>query len=117
MKKIILIGMMVLGITIFAEKLNTDGKEHLKELLGKWGEPQSVYIVLKNNKLFYVDEEGNYNPISKINEYTFKITFIEDNFNLCFAYDIKQKKLAFLKKCGTSEIQQYIPKKYKIMGG
>ena len=35
MKKVMLIVMIIIGMTTFAEKLNTDGKDHLKEILGE----------------------------------------------------------------------------------
>lgn len=128
MKKLIIIGMLIFGLVAMAEKLTTDGKDHLKELLGKWGEPQPVYIVMKNNKLYYVDEEKVYNPVTKVNNYTFVINWVQDDetlkrnpqlkgFKTCFAWDVKYKKLAFLKKCGNYTVDQYIPRKEATFGG
>lgn len=128
MKKLVIFGMLIFEIMAMAEKLNTDGKDHLNELLGKWGEPQPVYIVMKNNKLYYVDEEKVYSPVAKFNNYTFVINWIQDDeilkrnpqlrgFKTCFAWDIKHKKLAFLEKCGSDNVSQYIPKKYTTFGG
>ena len=116
MKRIVLIGMMILGMVVMAEKLNTDGKDHLKELLGKWGEPQPVYLIAKNSKLYYIDEEEVENPVTKLNTYTYVINRVESGDKSCFAYDIKHKKFAFL-KCGTNEVEQYMPKKYNTFGG
>ena len=36
MKKMILVGMMILGMTMFAEKLKTDGKIIFEKLKGFW---------------------------------------------------------------------------------
>ena len=112
MKKLIVLGIMLLGVVAMAEKLNTDGKDHLKELLGKWGYPDTVSIVVKNNKAYYIDEWEEVNPITKLNSYTFVINWKDDGSKSCIAFDTKQKQLAFLKKCGSDEVQQYIPKKY-----
>ena len=49
MKKLIVLGIMFLGIVAMAEKLTTDGKNNLDKLKGTWG--GAMYRVeLKNNK-------------------------------------------------------------------
>lgn len=115
MKKLVIFGMLIFGIMAMAEKLNTDGKDHLKELLGKWGEPYNISIVVKNNKIFYIDDEG-VSPVQKIRNDIYQIIY-EDNasgeiYKTCFAYDIKYKKLAFLKNCTTLELQELVPRKF-----
>ena len=37
MKKLIVLGIMLLGIVAMAEKLTTDGKNNLDKLKGAWG--------------------------------------------------------------------------------
>ena len=123
MKKTVLV-LLTLGNVVFSQALKTDGKDHQKELMGKWGEPNSINIVIKNNKLYYVDEEETYNPISKYNQYTYQINWVYDeqtlkmnphlrNYKTCFAYDTGKQQLALLKKCGSNDVNQYIPRKYK----
>ena len=116
MKKLIVLGIMLLGIVAKAEKLTTDGKDHLKELLGKWGEPAPVYIVLKDQKLYFIDQEDNKNSVGKYNSYTFVINY-SNGMKTCFAYDTKKKALALLNKCGSDEVFSYIPKLRSSIGG
>ena len=116
MKKLIVLGIMFLGVVAMAEKLNTDGKDHLKELLGKWGEPAPVYVVLQGQKLYFIDQEDNKNPVTKYNNYTFVINY-SDGMKTCFAYDTKKKALALLNKCGSEEVFSYIPKRRTSIGG
>lgn len=116
MKRLILLVFMILGIVTMAEKVNTDGKGHLNELLGKWGYPDTISIVVKNNKVYYIDEWEEVNLITKLNTYTFVINWKDDGSKSCIAFDTKHKQLAFLKKCGSDEIQQYVPRKYSNDG-
>lgn len=115
MKKIILMLFMLIGIVAMAEKLNTDGKDHLKELLGKWGEPYNISIILKNNKIFYIDDEGA-SPVQKIKNDVYQISYKDETngevYKTCFAYDVKYKKLAFLKNCQTLEVRELVPRKF-----
>ena len=135
MKKLIVLGIMLLGIVAMSEKLNTDGKSHLKEILGEWGAPNTFKFYQKNGELWHLDvfnygedEDTRPEKVTMINSYTYMIHSYYSKETLkmnpqlkgskiCFAYDIKKKELAFFKKCGSEEIQQYIPKKHKIMGG
>lgn len=116
MKKLIIMIFMLLGIVVMAEKLSTDGKDHLKELLGKWGEPNPFYLILKDKKLYYVDEESVSNPVTKVNNYTFMIHRVESGNKSCFAYDVKKKTFTFL-KCGTDEVNSFVPRKHNTFGG
>ena len=116
MKKFILLIFIILGIVAMAEKVSTDGKDHLKELLGKWGEPDTISIVVKNNKVYYIDEWEGVNPITKLNPYTFVINWQDGSPKTCIAFDTKHKQLTFLKKCGSDEVQQYVPRKYSKDG-
>ncbi len=116
MKKLIVLGIMFLGVVAMAEKLNTDGKDHLKELLGKWAEPSyNVSIILKGNKIFYVDDEGSY-PVQKIRNDIYEMSYKDETngkvYKTCFAYDVKYKKLAFLKSCQTLEVRELVPRKF-----
>ena len=129
MKKLIVLGIMFLGVVAMAEKLNTDGKDHLKEILGEWGSNR-IRFYQKNGELWYLDLD-NYGydddtipeKITMLNNYTYMIhsSYSEKTLKtnpelrgkkLCFAYDTKYKKIAFLKKCGNDEIQELVPRKY-----
>ena len=135
MKKVMLIVMIIIGMTTFAEKLNTDGKDHLKEILGEWGSPNPFKFYEENGELWHLDvynygydDDTAPEKVTMLNNYTYMIHsyYYKETLKMnpqlkgskiCFAYDIKKKELAFFKKCGSEEIQQYIPKKHKIMGG
>lgn len=130
MKKLVLIGMIILAMAGFSEKLNTDGKDHLNEILGEWGHPNPFKFYIKDGKLWHLDifNYGYYDDtvperVTLLNNYTYMIHsyYSEQTLKMnpqlkgekiCFAYDTKYKKLAFLKKCGSDEVQQYIPRKY-----
>lgn len=49
MKKILVMIMLLLSMTAFAEKLTTNGKYNLEKLQGKWGS-ETVFIQKRNNK-------------------------------------------------------------------
>lgn len=100
MKKIIVVLMFLLSITIFAEKLTTDGKYHFDKIMGYWGYP-GCDISKKGDKIYMsydllLDKKGNDRSgelilIKAYKKGVFKVEF-EDNIRY-FAYDIKLKKL------------------------
>ena len=115
MKKIIFLLMLLFSVTIFAEKLTTDGKNNLDKLIGNWSNsPDDVITIKRNGKQLilgsYVgDCEGiprcsngmtwdsiqNYkNNIFVVKNY-YQIASKKDK-NLYFAYDTKYKKLVEL---------------------
>lgn len=115
MKKIIFLLMLFCSITIFAEKLTTDGKNNLDKLQGSWGNsPDDIITIRRNNNKWIIgtyvgDCEGvsnckNGTAWSIIQKYKNNV-FIVKNFyeiptkkdkNLYFAYDTKYKKLVEL---------------------
>lgn len=107
--------MLLFSVTIFAEKLTTDGKNNLDKLIGNWSNsPDDVITIKRNGKQLilgsYVgDCEGiprcsngmtwdsiqNYkNNIFVVKNY-YQIASKKDK-NLYFAYDTKYKKLVEL---------------------
>ena len=134
MKKLIVLGIMLLGIVAMSEKLNTDGKSHLKEILGEWGAPNTFKFYQKNGELWHLDvfnygedEDTRPEKVTMINSYTYMIhSYYSEqtrkmnphlkNWKVCFAYDVKHKQLAFL-KCGTDEVDSYVPRRHSKFGG
>lgn len=130
MKKLIVLGIMLLGVVAMAEKINTDGQAHLKEILGEWGAPNPFKFYQKNGELWHLDvfnygydEDTKPEKVTMINSYTYMIHsyYSEQTLKMnpqlkgekiCFAYDVKRKQLAFFNKCGSDEVQQFIPRKY-----
>ena len=116
MKKIILVGMMILGMAIFAEKLKTDGKNNLDKLKGTWrvkGADGANTVRYFNGKwqLGYecwdseeeCRKEPNYEKSLGMNYYDIKeakngvlVVFFDKNLKQYFAYDINKKALVFL---------------------
>ena len=98
MKKIIFLLMLLFSVTIFAEKLTTDGKNNLDKLIGNWYAPDYT-ILKKGNRYFmelptdsFIDEPliiTNYkNGAMKVKT--------GNNEYLYFAYDTKYKRLVIL---------------------
>lgn len=116
MKKIVLIGMIVLGMIVFAEKLTTDGRNNIDKLKGTWrakGADGSNIIRFFNGKWqlgyeCWEDEaecrkEPDYDKSSGMNFYDIKdakngvlVVFFDKNLRQYFAYDTKKKALVFL---------------------
>lgn len=135
LKKFLILVFFIFGTVIFAEKLSTDEKGHLKEILGEWGQPNPFRFYQKNGELWHLDvfnygydDDTVPEKVSMINNYTYMINkfYSEKTLKMnpqlrgkktCFAYDTKKKQLAFFKKCGSDEVQQWIPRKYSTMGG
>ena len=113
MKKIILILMFLLSITIFAEKLTTDGKYHFDKIMGYWEIPDADFVILKKGNQYYmelpidtfIDKPVLIHPVK---DGIFKVPV--DNEFWYFAYDIKHKVLVMIDK--NSNILAYL-KKYK----
>lgn len=116
MKKLIVLGIMLLGIVVMAEKLNTDGKNNLDKLKGTWG--GAMYsIELKNNKwlLGSYDAEGTiweeiqlYKNGALVIKNFYKIQNKKDK-NFYFAWDSKYKMFVELDK--DLNIIEKVPRK------
>ena len=121
MKKILVVMLFFLSMTVFAEKLTTDGKYNIEKLQGKWGS-ETVFIQKKNNKWYY----GSYNIGDDViewsdikflkngvmmvqNFYSYQIKGRQDR-NYYFAYDTKYKILVELDR--NLNIVDKIPRKY-----
>ena len=121
MKKLILIIMVILGTITFSEKLNTDGKLNADKMVGSWAN-EDVLIIKKSNNYYlryFTNEkpDGYSKPFlfKQINAYTLKAVD-DDGTEFCYAYDTKKKNLASL-KCGTNNVEDFLPKKYNTFGG
>ena len=116
MKKLIVLGIMLLGIVAMAEKLTTDGKNNLDKLKGSWrvkGADGGNVIRFLNGKWqlgyeCWEDEaecrkEPNYDKTLGMNFYDIKdtkkgvlVVFFDKDLKQYFAYDTKKKALVFL---------------------
>lgn len=119
MKRIVFLLVLLLSVTVFAEKLTTDGKTNLDKLKGNW-ENSRISIQTKNNKWFFGvydnDETGDYiwkeikvykNGALYISNFHSKEVKNKDR-NFYFAYDTKYKTLVELDK--ELNITHRIPK-------
>lgn len=97
--------MILLGVTAFAEKLNTDGKDNLDKLRGTWGGAM-YYVELKNSKWFLGSYDAEGTIWEGIEKYKNGV-FVVRNFykmpskkdkNFYFAWDIKYKVFVELDK-------------------
>ena len=121
MKKILVVILFLFSMTVFAEKLTTDGKYNIEKLQGKWGS-ETVFIQKRNNKWYY----GSYNVGDDViewsdikflkngvmmvqNFYSYQIKGRQDR-NYYFAYDTKYKILVELDR--NLNIVDKIPRKY-----
>lgn len=115
MRKFMFLLILLINITVFAEKITTDGKNNLDKLNGNWGNsPDDIVIIKKNNNKWIIgfyagDCEGIprcSNGISwhDIQLYKNNVFILKDFYkipskkdkNLYFGYDTKYKKLVFL---------------------
>ena len=105
MKKLIVLGIMLLGIVAMAEKLTTDGKNNLDKLKGAWG--GAMYSVeLKNNKWFLGSYDAEGTVWEEIQLYKNGALVIKDFYkmpnkkdkNFYFAWDSKYKIFVELDK-------------------
>ncbi len=105
MKKLIVLGIMFLGIVAMAEKLTTDGKNNLDKLKGTWG--GAMYRVeLKNNKWLLGSYDAEGTVWEEIQLYKNGALVIKDFYkmpnrkdkNFYFAWDSKYKILVELDK-------------------
>ena len=105
MKKLIVLGIMFLGIVAMAEKLTTDGKNNLDKLKGTWG--GAMYSVeLKNNKWLLGSYDAEGTIWEEIQLYKNGALVIKDFYkmpnrkdkNFYFAWDSKYKIFVELDK-------------------
>ena len=105
MKKLIVLGIMFLGIVAMAEKLTTDGKNNLDMLNGTWG--GAMYRVeLKNNKWLLGSYDAEGTVWEEIQLYKNGALVIKDFYkmpnrkdkNFYFAWDSKYKIFVELDK-------------------
>ena len=107
MKKILVIMLFLFSMTVFAEKLTTDGKYNMDKLQGNW-QNGALKIVRKNNEWYAGFLDFNYeNPKSdylwyRIKSYRNGILVIQNYYtsqhkvkdrNYYFAWDTKYKTM------------------------
>lgn len=116
MKKIIFFSLLILRFLCVSQKLNTDKKDHLKELQGTWGDLDaeiSIKIFLKNNIAYFQENDEKPLEFKKYNDY---IYYTESNIKglgkvkNCFSYDIKIKRLVNVPKCEINEWDDSLPR-------
>jgi hypothetical protein len=108
MKKLVIFMMLLFNLSIFAEKLTTNGNYNLDKLKGTW---DSIFatIITKNNKWYFVDEnpaidEAYEQTVHEIKVYQKGVLVIPNYYknnkdrNLYFAYDMKYKTMVTLDK-------------------
>ena len=116
MKKLIVLGIMLLGIVAMAEKLTTDGKNNLDKLKGAWGGPM-YSVELKNNKWFLGSYDAEGTVWEEIQLYKNGALVIKDFYkmpnkkdkNFYFAWDSKYKIFVELDK--DLNIIEKVPRK------
>lgn len=123
MKKLVILIMILLGITVFAEKLTSNGKPNLDKLKGTWGN-DFYQIAHRKNDWYLGVYDVNYstdneyiwhkiklykNSVFVVQNYYTPETQVKDK-NLYFAYDIKYKTMVILDK--ELNILEKISKKY-----
>ncbi len=108
MKKLIFLLMMLMSVTVFAEKLTTDGKYNLDKLEGEWESAFSI-IYQENGIWYYQSDEF---PTMKIKKYkngilkihvktTLEKDDVDNNFIFYIAWDTKYKTLVKVDKNGN----------------
>ena len=110
MKKLILCIMFFLGTFAFSEKLNTDGRDNLEKLAGKWANGQ-FEIVNKNKSWFFAYYCGDCDlktgmELKCIEKYKNGVFVVKSFYeipskkdkNFYFAWDIKYKIMVELDK-------------------
>lgn len=106
MKRLFIVIMLLLSITLFAEKLTTDGNHNLDKLKGIW-ESLFAEIIYKNGKWYYIsDNPTDEETITEIKIYKKGVLIVPNLYknydvsdkNLYFAYDTKYRTLVTLDK-------------------
>ena len=106
MKKSVMFMMLLFNLSIFAEKLTTNGNYNLDKLKGTW---DSIFatIITKNNKWYYINENpADEEMIIEIKTYKKGVLVVPNLYknyevkdkNYYFAYDEKYKTLVSLDK-------------------
>lgn len=117
MKKFIVLLILVCSLTIFAEKLTTDGKDNFKMMRGVWySETTQRMMAFSMRKGFFKigiygdpgigeeieDYDGNFSweKLKKLNESIYLYSYKEDKreYREYYAYDTKYKKVVLLDK-------------------
>ena len=107
MKKVFLLCLFVLlSLSIFAEKITTDGKPHFDKMIGRKIDypdtADSFKIIKKGNAyqlIFYgYDPETNKSSTETSTLKVYKKIYLLDKNGIVYGYDTAKKKVAFLRE-------------------
>lgn len=122
MKKFVFLLMIIMSLSVFAEKLHTDGKNNLDKLVGNWGS-YTYYIQNKSGKWYLGVSNWGDDTVDWTSIKSYKNgVMVAPNYyerrgdrNFYFAYDTKYKIMVEV-DAGLNIIQK-IPKKFNTIGG
>ncbi|RRD40356.1 hypothetical protein EII29_02435 [Leptotrichia sp. OH3620_COT-345] len=103
MKKLLILMMLLFSVSVFAEKLTTDGKDNLDKLKGNWD--SILASIEKKNNNWYIEYSSG--EVGKISKYKSGILVfnLSDEYNkygnTYFAWDIKYKTLVMVDRNGN----------------
>lgn len=114
MKKLILLLMLLLSISVFAEKLTTDGKDNLDKMKGVWYSEKGGVVAIAQRKGFWKigiygdpgegehveDRSGSFTweKLKKMKPGVYLYVLKNEGTVGYYSYDIKYKKLVELDK-------------------